>query len=212
MKNAAVVAVYVVALVAGLARPAAARGQEPSTDAKPAARQEASPGMARLTSEWRRAAMPGAEHTKLAQLEGIWKCRMTALPDPTDASAQPIENTVFIEREMSLGGRVLTETWASQRFGRPYVARRMTGYDTLAGEYWSVSVDNMSTRVESERGKLAQDGRIEFRGEFLDPNSGVTPRRALYAFPREGKHEMEWYQTIGGKEYKFLHFRCEKGQ
>lgn len=165
-----------------------------------------------MVEAWQRASAPGPEHAKLAEMAGVWNCSIMVWREPADPKAEPVETKVIANREMSLGGRVLRETWTGVRMGQPFIMERMMGYDNGKKRYWLTSTDNMSTGLEVTWGKLNASGQIEFLGEFEDPGSGRTPIRQVYTMPAPGKQVVESYQVLKGKEYRFIKMTCDKGK
>lgn len=113
-----------------------------------------------------KAGTPGPAHQALAATAGGYEIVVRSWNAP---DAPPEVNAGKATRRMILDGRVLVETLESAIAGAPYAGHGMSGYDNVAGEYWSTWMDSMSTGVIVSRGQCNATGLCEFTGGWLDP-------------------------------------------
>lgn len=150
-----------------------------------------------------RAGAVTASHGRLANSAGVFKATMRSWTSP---DAPPIVSAMEVRREMTLGGRVLEETWTGEVFGMSFVGVGRTGYDNITGRYWSTWTDNTSTGVFISYGEWDEDAqRFVFQGELTDPISGQPmPTRMVSTYPSEDEETMTMYQAQGGQEVKAM--------
>lgn len=151
---------------------------------------------------WTQAGTPGKHHEKLARYEGKWKQTIKHWMEP---GAEPMVDQGAYESKMILGGRYLEDRATAQMMGMDFEGRGVTGYDNVAGEYFSLWYDNMSTAPMVIRGDYQGD-KLVMTGEVSDPMSPTGKSRVKSVMWMEGddtsKYEM--YMTQGGEEVKVM--------
>ncbi|MEO0425071.1 MAG: DUF1579 family protein [Pseudomonadota bacterium] len=158
---------------------------------------------AAMMEAMQRAAAVNAPHRRLAEMAGTYEATMQSWGDP---SAPPMESTMQVRREMTMGGRVLEEHWTGQIMGMDFHGMGRTGYDNVTGRYWSTWTDNTSTGLFVSYGDWNEEkGMFEFNGDAIDPVSGgKIPSRMISTFPDENSETMTMFQEMGGKEIKTM--------
>lgn len=122
-----------------------------------------------------KAGAPGAPHAALAATAGDYDILIRSWGAP---GAPPTEDTGTATRRMILDGRVLVEVMNATLMGRPYTGHEMSGYDNVAGEYWTTWMDNNSTGLVVFRGSCDAADSCSLSGSWRDParKAPVTAR------------------------------------
>lgn len=160
------------------------------------------PTMSPEEAAWMKAMTPGAPHARLAEAVGRWEGTVTMWMAP---GAPPSANQAVAERTMALGGRVLQERWSGTFNDMPFEGFGMTGYDNVAGRYWSTWNDNMGTGLMVSTGSCdAEHKRCTFNGRYVDPMSGQEKNnRTVLTFVSAHQEKMETFEKgPDGKEWK----------
>ncbi|MEM7610630.1 MAG: DUF1579 family protein [Pseudomonadota bacterium] len=154
------------------------------------------------------AATPGEAHAKLANSAGSFTASMLMYMEP---DAEPIPNTMTVEREMDLGGRVLVEHWSGDVMGMAFEGRSRTGYDNVTKRYWSTWSDNMSTGLLIMHGGWDDDEQaLVMTGKGTHPLSGETYTvRSIGRTTADGLESMDMYEDHGDGEYKSMSFTLQ---
>ena len=122
--------------------------------------------------------------------------------------AEPKESTCLADTEWILGGRFMMQTFEGKWLDKSFEAIGILGYDKGAGQYNSVWMDTLGTKMLLSKGTLDDSGKaITMHGEYVDPVSGQTVKtRMIMQMPdRKGETSFEMYRTTSdGTEYKFL--------
>lgn len=140
-----------------------------------------------------KAMTPGPAHARLAKQAGRWKMTTTFWPEP---GGEPMVTQGVSERTMTLGGRVLEERVTATIGGMPFEGFGRTGYDNVAGEYWTTWSDNMSTGLLLMHGSYDDQGVAVFEGETLDPMS-KQPKKVRMVIRNEGPDkELDEYHEL----------------
>jgi len=130
------------------------------------------PEQAALMEAWAKASSPGAPHQGLAVMAGRWRTTTRLWMDP---GAEPQSAEGVATREMLFDGRVLQERIQTVMMGDLFEGQAQTGFDNVAGRYWTTWMDNMSTGCYLAEGTRDEEtGAITFRGEITDPVTGGT--------------------------------------
>lgn len=143
--------------------------------AAPSGAQEAEapagdPAMAAAMEAMARAAEPGPEHERLAEMAGTWKMTVEFWMDP---AGEPEVSESTAERTVILGGRVLEERVEGTVMGEAFEGLGFLGYDNVTGEWWSTWTDNLSTSLMVMTGTYDEEsGAVVYEGEMTDPLSG----------------------------------------
>ncbi len=150
-------------------------------------------------------ATPGAAHKQLADSAGHYDALMQSWNAP---DTEPMVSQMKVVRAMSMGGRVLEETWTGEVMGAPFHGFSRTGYDNQTQTYWTTWTDNMSTGLFVARGKWDEkESTVIYLGDSADPITGdPIPTRSVVSFLDGGKEAMTMYQTKDGAETKAMAF------
>lgn len=113
---------------------------------------------------------PGPMHEYLAPLVGEWQAQLAWRMSP-DAPWTEFDHQA--ERELTMDGRYLEETYKGEWMGEPFQGRCIIGYDNVREEFTNIWYDNMSTGMSISTGQASKDGKvITFEGQHSDPMSG----------------------------------------
>jgi hypothetical protein len=156
-----------------------------------------SPEQQAMMGAWMKAATPGEEHDSLAKQVGIWTAEVKAWMDP---SAEPEVSTGTFHREMTLGGRVLTEHYERMVMGMPFKGFGMNGYDNVSGRWWSTWNDNLSTGPTQMWGEWSEkEGAMVFYGEGPDMmTGGMVKMKTIVRHPNADQEILEVYDLRTG--------------
>lgn len=169
--------------------------------------KKAEPGMPQMSPEaqaemeaWMKAGTPGDEHKQLAAMVGTWKATgkswMGPEPTPFEATAQ---------REMVLGGRVLTEHFTGEMMGMAFEGHGMFGYDNIRKKYWSTWNDNMSTGVMLAWGQWDDTEKaVVFDSEMMDPAGKTLKVKLVSRNTSPTEQHFEYWEERAGKLTKTM--------
>ncbi len=153
----------------------------------------------------------GEPHKTLQETAGTFEVAGEYWMGP-EAPAMP--STATSTRKSLLGGRFLMEEYESSFMGQPFHGVLIQGYDNLAGEHVSIWLDSMSTWPWLSRGKMGDDGTIQYTGTMKDVlTPGGRPSRSTIAPHEDGGWTMAMFDsTPKGEEFKMmeLHYTEKK--
>lgn len=157
----------------------------------------------KMMAAWEAAAKPGEPHQHLAATAGKWDADVTVWMKPGD---EPMKSKGTSQREMTMGGRILVDSFKGTMMGQPFTGHGMIGYDNVLGKYWSTWNDDMSTGIMLSWGECDEKTHsCTFTGDMVDPmtKQKMTVRQVVR---HEGpdKEVFEMYQPHEGKEYKMM--------
>ncbi len=117
------------------------------------------------------ATSPGEEHKALEAMVGSWNTKVLMWNAPDQP--EPGVSSGSAEMQLILGGRYVEQQYSGTFMGMPFEGRGFTGYDKVAGHYFSVWMDNFSTGIMIDAGTYDAEAK-EFRnkGSYNDPMSG----------------------------------------
>ena len=150
-----------------------------------------------MMEAWAKAATPGPEHARLAQLEGEWDMTIRSWTGP---GAPPAEARGSSTYRMILGGRYLEQTavgeMGPEMGGAEFHGAGLTGYDNMRGVYVATWVDNMGTGILYAEGRWDDDtASLVTHAEYLDPMSGTTKKvRMVTRIVSPVRHVFEWHE------------------
>jgi hypothetical protein len=152
---------------------------------------------------WMAGAVPGAEHAELAKGVGHYRVEGMYRESP---EGSPVPMSATADVEMILGGRFLLEHFHSEIKGEPFEGVMLMGFDNLAGEYWSLWIDNMSTAAMLSTGTEVADGHIVLHGTVRDPLTPTgRPLRIETEHRSDNTSTMSMYDwTPDGAEWKVM--------
>jgi hypothetical protein len=179
---------FLLAGLAFLALPAAARAQAPEMTPEQKAEMDA----------YMKAGTPGAPHKAMAATVGTYEAKVKSWHEP---GKPPMEETGTATRSMALDGRVLVEDFKGTMMGMPFTGHGMRGYDNVTGKHWSIWTDSMSTGLMLSEGTCDAKETCTFKGTWNDAikkgpvTSRMTSRRTgpntevfeMYGPGRDGK-------------------------
>ena len=157
-----------------------------------------------------KASTPGAEHQRLAALEGQWKATVKMWMDP---SKPPETSEGTSEMKMILGGRYLEQSHKGTAMGQPFEGVGLTAYDNMKKKYVSTWIDNMGTGVLTWEGLYdASSSSITMMGEYMDPMSGKMKKsRTVTTIVSPDQQVFEMYDKApGAKEMKVMEITYDR--
>lgn len=162
-------------------------------------------GMPQMSAEekammeaWDKAAKVGPQQETLAGMAGDWTFEGTFWMAPDQP---PMTTTGTATRTMILGGRVLVEKVTSSFMGQPFEGHGMTGYDNVAGTYWSTWMDNMSTALMTSTGTCDDMGKCEFHSTMTDPMTGQPSNMRMTSEHHPDSEVHRSYEVRDGEEH-----------
>jgi hypothetical protein len=190
-------------LALAAALPAAASDAAKSAPAKMTPEQQA------MMEAYQKAGAPGAEHARLAKMEGSYDLTITSWEAP---GQPPVTEKGTATRKMMLDGRVMAESTQSTMHGQPFTGHGMQGYDNVSGKYWGTWNDSMSTGVMVSEGSCDADGACTFTGSWNDPiTKGKTVARMTTRWTNPTTEVFEMYAPgPDGKEMKMMEITYKK--
>jgi hypothetical protein len=152
---------------------------------------------------------PGEVHQMMAKSAGNWTSASTMW---AQAGAQPMNSVYETKNEMILGGRYLKGTNSGMMMGMPFEGISVTGYDNAKKVFVSSWIDNFGTGMIYMEGTWDNDTKsIHYTGKIVDPLSGKdAPMREVLRFVDENTQIMELYNTMNGKEFKFMEVKSTR--
>jgi hypothetical protein len=151
-----------------------------------------------------KAATPGEQHKKLADLAGSWDLTMKMWMDP---SKPPQESKATSESQMIMEGRYLEEKVVGDFGGMKFLGRGTTAYDNLTKKYTFAWIDNMGTGISTATGGYDADKKAyTYHGEETDPLSGQKMKTKMVTHVIDKDHyEMDMYKVVEGKDVQVMH-------
>lgn len=146
---------------------------------------------------------PDEHHAKLAVNAGKWDHTIKHWMDPS-APPEVSQGTYTIKPIM--GGRYMEESAKSEMMGMPFEGKAISGYDKVAGHYFSVWIDNFGTGVMTMTGDYNSKGQLVLEGEFSDPMSpsGISWMREVLTNQGADRSKMEMYTKKDGEIVKVM--------
>jgi|CXWL01.1.fsa_nt_gi hypothetical protein len=168
-----------------------------AADSKPAGQ---SPEEAAMMAAWQAAMAVGPQHQMLAARAGNWTVETKMWMAP---GAPPQTSAGKTTREMIMGGRVLTETYAGEMMGMPFNGMGMSGYDNVEGHFWATWVDDSSTALFTSTGSWdAATKTMTMKGQMTDMmTKKVLPIREVFVIGAD-REVFSWYETRDGVEHQ----------
>lgn len=161
--------------------------------------QEMQPGemnQEEMMAEMMRLAQPGEHHQKLEQFVGEWDAQATFMM-PGGGS---IESGGSLTTEWILGGRyVKGDFHLDDMMGAPFDGVSYIGYDNGAGEYTTIWMDNMSTKINTQTAEFDGDSFIQYGTSGMGGDMKIVSTHSgddeLTDTFYEKDQEGEWYQS-----------------
>ncbi len=155
------------------------------------------------------AAMPGAEHGRLASMTGKYTVIVKMWAAPLD---EPLLYTASVERKMILGGRYMVEKYDGQMMDQPFEGMGLTAYDNVEQQYVSTWMDTMGTGIIRMTGNFDADGKVlTMWGESMDPYTKKATKKKITTIGTDTEEVSQMYM-IGddGSEWKMMEFTYTK--
>lgn len=152
---------------------------------------------------WQKAATPGANHQRLAEMAGTWEVTVKSF----EGGGEPQVSQGKALRKMILGGRFLQEEYKGSFMGQPFDGIGLTGYDNVLKQFSLLWIDSMGTGMATGKGQMDPAGKtLSSTVEFTDPVTGkvVSMRQAMHRLDPDTE-SFEMYGTgPDGKEAKMM--------
>ncbi len=148
----------------------------------------------------------GPEHATLAKRVGDWDLVYTF------PMYQGMQMRAEAKSRLILGGNFVETTILGSMMGQAIEALNLRGYDTLAEEHISISMDSMYTLATEMRGKAGEDGVVTMGGIMKDSMSpGGRPFRAEEQTISDDEYKVTVYDLSDQPDREFvaviLHFK-----
>lgn len=156
------------------------------------------------------ATAPDEHHARLEPLAGTWEgsFRIWMAPD-----TEPMTTQGTIKRQWVLGGRFLKETVEATSDMGSFEAVAYLGYNKLDGRYEFVWMENMSTAMYFESGRLDPDTNVLYTGgTYRDPVTGkaVASRGEVHMTAPDRHYYVSWSTDGNGREFKSFEGAVER--
>lgn len=164
---------------------------------------EMSPEMAEMMEAWVEANTPGPQHERLAWFEGEWTTEASHWMEP----GEPQTMSGTSSMNMVLDGRFLHDRHDSEWMGQAFTGLGYTGYDNIAGEYFGLWLDSMSTGMFMGKGRYDEESnRYEYHGEMADPSDPGKPIPIRYELQIDNDNQFtfNWFEDRGEGEMKTM--------
>jgi hypothetical protein len=149
-----------------------------------------------------KAATPGAEHKKLADMVGTWNAVTKMWNAP---GMEPMTSKGVSVNKKVLGGRWIQQDYSGSFMGMPFNGIGYTGYDNVSKAYVGTWMDTFSTGVMTSKGAAEGNG-YKFTATMPDPMSGkdVETTEKIIVLSKD-KHVMEmWMPGPDGNQFKMM--------
>ncbi len=168
-------------------------------------------GDAELREAVKQAARPRDFHKKIKKIKGKYTHAIKWWRSP---DAAPDESEGRGDAEWTLDGRFMVQKIHAKWLDMPFKAMVVLGYDNATGQYTSVWMDTLGTKMMFSKGTLDEAGEtITMQGEYVDVMTGEPVQvRSVFLLPaRKRNMKLEMYRTdTGGEEFKFLEVNTER--
>lgn len=155
-----------------------------------------------MTAAMMAAATPGENHAKLVEMCGEYEVTGKMWMDP---AAEPMTTAGKSAMKSVLDGRYVVEKSAMGSDGMKMEGMGITGYDNIAGRFFSTWIDNMSTGMFQVAGDYDEQGRMVMTGAYKNPLDGQdVPCRLVTSYPDPDTHVMEMFENRGGEEMRTM--------
>ncbi len=151
--------------------------------------------------KWMAYMTPGAEHQKLAKLNGDWVYTSKMWMDPA-GEPQITKGTAFCE--MLLDGRYSQMKVSGNIMGMPFNGISLTSFDNGKKLWLTTWIDNMGTGIMYGEGKWDESSKtIVFTGKMYDPMAGKdVDYKETLKFIDDNTMGMEMFTVVDGKDIK----------
>lgn len=154
---------------------------------------------------------PGPEHAAFKSMVGTWSIDGLFWQAPGQEPTKMKSTATF---DLILGGRYLQQKIKGAAFmegGEPFEGLGISGYDKVAGHYFSTWFDNMGTGVMQATGNMSKDGKtLTLTGEG-DFGMGKMTFREVHTHVSETEFVMDMYVSAGDQgEMQVMQLRYQK--
>lgn len=151
--------------------------------------------------KWMAYMTPGAEHQKLAKLNGNWTYTSKMWMDPK-AEPQTTQGTATCE--MLLDGRYSQMKVNGNIMGMPFNGISLTSFDNGKKIWLTTWIDNMGTGIMYGEGKWDEASKtITFTGKMYDPMVGKDiDYKETMKFIDDNTMGMEMFTVVDSKDIK----------
>ena len=150
---------------------------------------------------------PGPEHDLLKPFAGKFRATVKLWMGPGD----PMESTGTMINSWQLGGLYLHQDYQGDQVEGPFpsfMGKGFWGYNAASGNYEGFWIDNASTTMQTEEGRVDASGKSwEMIGEVQHPQSGqLIKKRTIITLIDDNQHTHESFHTgPDGTEMKTMH-------
>ncbi len=151
--------------------------------------------------KWMAYMTPGAEHQKLAKLNGNWVYSSKMWMDP---AGEPTLSNGTASCEMLLDGRYSQMKVNGNIMGMPFNGISLTSFDNGKKIWLTTWIDNMGTGIMYGEGKWDEASKsIIFTGKMYDPMAGKdVDYKETLKFIDDNTMGMEMFTVVEGKDIK----------
>lgn len=150
--------------------------------------------------DWQAAGSPTEAHNYISKLAGTWNVTGHFWMKP---GGEAMPTTATSTSRMILDGRYLMENYSSDFMGMPFNGVLIQGYDNIKEQYFTIWMDNMSTRPMMSEGTRDEEGTLTTTGHAYDvmtPNG--RPMRTVITEKSENEYVMQMFDnTQTGEEF-----------
>lgn len=145
----------------------------------------------------------GSHHHHLDRFIGIWTGRITVW---TDVDAEPTSFESTAEARWILGRRYLEWTHGGVLGGVPFRGLGIDTFNTLAGQYESIWIDNLGTLILFYEGSCADGGSVRtLETTFTEPTDGSTAtQKVVYRWVDDNRFTYESFMKQGASEFRSM--------
>lgn len=154
------------------------------------------PSQEEMMKRWQEAMTPGDAHKKLEAFVGVWSAEVKMWMN--GPNGEPTISKGTSENKLVLGGRYAQQDFTGEMMGQPFIGVGYTGYDNFRKKYTGFWIDNMSSAMSTQDGKLDKDGKtFTMWGKMDEPMTGEKGKRVKYVTRviDNDKHVFEVYDV-----------------
>lgn len=156
------------------------------------------------TAEMFQMPTPGAEHNRLKPFVGKFRAEVKMWMGPGD----PMISTGTMVNTFELGGLYLQQDYVGDANEGPFASfegKGFWGFNTTSKEYEGFWIDNASTTMQKETGKVDAKGKVwEMTSEMICPQTKqLLHKRSVISLIDNNHHKMEmFFKGADGQEMK----------
>ena len=164
--------------------------QDMGGEDKPAA------GMGMGMPEWMKKTK---EHEWIGKGVGEWTVASKMWMAP---GAPPVAGTGELSTESMFDGKFTVSMFKSSWMGNPYEGHLLTGYDTVAKEFFSIWIDSYGPIASISRGTMV-DGVLKMTGTGPDQMTGKPMKTAsTMTWQGDDQYTFTMYKIVGEQQIK----------